>query len=116
MAIQELRAFQTRIKTAGKLSSDDYWASVRQVFGKSKVLRPGNVIARSASALTSTAAVGEQPEGFGKGITWDRKNDAILLVMFFNAADGLGVSIAGVETGDNIQIQSVMFQGKWHRW
>jgi hypothetical protein len=50
--------------------------------------------------------VGDAPEGFGSGFSWDRKEDQALLVIFINAADFLGVSIEGLEPWDSIEITS----------
>jgi hypothetical protein len=69
-------------------------------------MRPGNRIAARSSSGNAAVEVGEQPQGFGKGFVWDRKDEQILLVLFINAADPLGISISGVQTGDTIQVTS----------
>src|SRR5262249_22883670 len=50
--------------------------------------------------------VGDPPPGFGKGFVWDRTDKEVMLVMFINAADPLGVSIEGMEAGDQLQVLS----------
>jgi hypothetical protein len=46
------------------------------------------------------------PAGFGKDFFWDRKDEAIVLVMFLNSADNLGASISNLKAGDTIQVTS----------
>jgi hypothetical protein len=55
------------------------------------------------SSLTTVGGEG-LPPGFGKGFTWDRADNEILLVMFINAADPLGISIEGMQAGDQVQV------------
>jgi hypothetical protein len=50
--------------------------------------------------------VGDAPPGFGKGFTWDRADNEILLVIFLNAADPLGISIDGLQAGDHVQVMT----------
>ena len=51
--------------------------------------------------MTVTTVGGDgMPTGFGKGFTWDRSQDEALLVLFINAADPLGISIDGLQAGD----------------
>src|SRR5262249_39781286 len=73
--------------------------------GTSSALTPG-----TGSTLSVVRAegvtVGDAPPGFGKGFTWDRADNEILLVMFINAADPLGISIDGVQAGDQVQVLS----------
>ena len=57
------------------------------------------------SSLTVVGGEG-LPNGFGKGFSWDRAEDEALLVMFVNAADPLGVSIDGLQAGDQVQVLS----------
>jgi hypothetical protein len=70
--------------------------------------RPG--AARMATAVTrhSLTTVGGDglPAGFGKGFSWDRADNEVLLVMFINAADPLGISIDGMQAGDQLQVLS----------
>ena len=51
-------------------------------------------------------AVGKHPQGFGKTFIWDRADDQILLVLFINAADDMGISVLGVQQNDVIEITS----------
>jgi len=54
---------------------------------------------------TSTVdQVGSPPAGTGTTFNWDRSTPSVLLVVFVNAADPLGVSITGLQTGDQVQI------------
>src|SRR5262249_22839905 len=62
--------------------------------------------ALASGTSSSLIAVGEPPPGFGKGFVWDRADPEIMLVMFINAADPLGVSIEGMQAGDKVQILS----------
>ena len=85
---QAFKELQSVIAKQARLSSENYSKFSKAIF-------KGDVI------------IGEHPDGFGKTFTWDRKNQEIELVMFVNAADPLGVTIAGVKQGDRIQITSV---------
>src|SRR5262249_38228694 len=62
--------------------------------------------ALASGTSSSLIAVGEPPPGFGKGFVWDRADPEIMLVMFINAADPLGVSIEGMQAGDTVQVLS----------
>jgi hypothetical protein len=69
--------------------------------------KPGtrSALAGAGTRSTLTTVGGEGlPPGFGKGFTWDRVDNEVLLVMFINAADPLGISIEGVRAGDQVQI------------
>jgi hypothetical protein len=72
--------------------------------------RPAAAVAPKAQAGTSSSltTVGGDglPPGFGKGFTWDRSDNEVLLVLFVNAADPLGVSIEGMQAGDQVQVLS----------
>jgi hypothetical protein len=101
-----LREMQDRIRRTGKLPGGEYWSLASAVTGRPKRMRPGNFIARRASPGNAAVEVGEQPQGFGKGFVWDRKDEQILLALFINAADPLGISISGVQAGDTVQVTS----------
>lgn len=98
-----LKALQKQIKKNPKVSARGYAATARRVRGRAprgaarKVYRP-----LSRRTLRSTK-VGQPPEGFGNTFHWDRKED-VLLAVFVNAADPLGVSITGGQPGDRISI------------
>jgi hypothetical protein len=47
------------------------------------------------------------PNGFGKTFFWDRKDESIVLVVFVNPADFLGVSISNLKAGDTMQVTTV---------
>jgi hypothetical protein len=91
-------------RNGGKLPRARVRALSRALYRGERVTRPGNRIARRASAGNTVEQVGDQPEGFGQQFNWDRKDDEILLAMFVNAADYIGANIAGVQQGDEIQI------------
>jgi hypothetical protein len=102
-----LKTLQEMIERDGKLPGGNaYWALARSVYDRNKVSVRGNRIASQASALTTTEEVGEHPGGFGKGFYWARKDEEILLVLFINSADAMGISVAGVERGDRITLSS----------
>jgi hypothetical protein len=128
----ELDKIQEAIKRSGKLPGGaDYWLHAEALHkGQRRTipatllkpragLRPALVAgprpalpAGTRPALvtgtrsTVTTVGGGLPTGFGKGFTWDRADNEILLVAFINAADPLGVSIDGVQAGDRVQILS----------
>jgi hypothetical protein len=107
MAISEFRSLQDQISRTPQLSGGSlYWQYARDIAGRPIVQKPGNQIATIASALTTTKELGDHPAGFGKGFDWDRKDKEILLAVFINAADFLGVCISGVEAGDVLQVTS----------
>jgi hypothetical protein len=91
-------------RNGGKLPRARARALTRTLYRAERVTRPGNRIARRASAGNTVEQVGDQPEGFGQTFNWDRKDEEILLAIFINAADYIGANIAGVQQGDEIQI------------
>jgi hypothetical protein len=95
-----------KIRQAGRLPGGAAYQSLVRTKYRQLSTRPGNAIAANASAGNALVEVGEAPAGFGKGFIWDRKDDEILLVAFLNAADDLGISIAGVTRSDMIEIGS----------
>jgi hypothetical protein len=106
------------IRKNAKLAGTNYWhvAEVRHPGKKRTVAtapfqkpKAGNgPMALAVNNRSSLTVVGGEdvPAGFGKGFTWDRSQDEALLVMFINAADPLGVSIDGLQAGDQIQVLS----------
>jgi hypothetical protein len=99
---------QRQIETQGFLPGGDaYWVRAKAKYGRDKTKRAGNLIATKASGGNVTETIGDEPpQGFGKGFTWDRKDDEILLVMFINPADNLGISVSGLQQDDTIRISS----------
>lgn len=98
---------QALIQRNGKIAGGPaYRSMVEAKYGISLRSTRGNLIAANGSSGSSVVQVGGEPQGFGKGFQWDRQDDKILLAVFLNAADDLGVSIAGVERSDTIQISS----------
>ena len=103
------------IKKNGKLAGGaNYWRMAEARFAVQKktvmakpLLKPkaGLVAAAGRSSLTVVGGDGV-PAGFGKGFTWDRAENEAVLVLFINAADPLGVSIDGLQAGDEVQVMS----------
>lgn len=75
-------------------------------YKKTISVRRANVIATTASAGNGLVVVGDHPEGFGKTLFWDRADDEILLVLFINAADDMGISVLGLQPNDVVQVTS----------
>jgi hypothetical protein len=95
------------IKQTGKLPGGAAYRSLLKAkYGVALKTKPANVIAAGSSSGNRLVAVGDGPQGFGQTFEWDRKDDKILLAVFLNAADELGVSIAGVKKSDVVQITS----------
>lgn len=114
----EINKMMETIKRTGKLPAGaSYWRHAELVHHGHKRttaatplnVKPGTrpaLTTGKGSALTtiSGATVGDPPPGFGKGFTWDRADNEILLVLFINVADPLGISIDGVQAGDQVQV------------
>jgi hypothetical protein len=112
------------IKKNAKLPKDRYWQHAEALRGgKSRKIaavplhrkdggRPAAFTADKKAAVTAAkhalTVVGGAglPTGFGSGFQWDRVDEEVLLVMFINAADPLGVSIDGLEAGDQVQVMA----------
>jgi hypothetical protein len=112
------------IKRSGKLPGGaNYWRHAEALHrGKKQTVRATLLTAKAgtggkrpaaapqANAATrhSLTTVGGDglPAGFGKGFTWDRADNEVLLVLFINAADPLGISIDGMQAGDQLQVLS----------
>jgi hypothetical protein len=95
------------IKQTGKLPGGlSYRALLKAKYGTLLTGKPANVIATAASPGSNIIQVGTGPTGFGQTFEWDRKDDKVLLAVFLNAADELGVCIAGVARTDIVQITS----------
>src|SRR5262245_33369655 len=115
----EVAKIKAAIKGSGKLPGGaggvNYWrhAEVLHRGQKKQVIaarplnaKPGTSAALAAGTGSRFTTIGEPPPGFGKGFSWDRVDNEILLVMFINAADPLGISIDGVQAGDKVQVLS----------
>ena len=97
----------TKIQRDGKLPGGTVYRSlVTTKYGRARRKAPGNHLALNASPGNKVVQVGDEPEGFGKQFLWDRKDDEILLVVFVNAADNLGVSIANIRRSDIVSVTS----------
>lgn len=93
------------IKQTGRAAtSETYTGQVESLFGNLKVVAVGQGMPSPGSQLVQ---VGNAPNGFGKTVIWDRSSNAILLAVFINAADPLGISISGVRPTDYITVSSV---------
>jgi|KBSMisStaDraftv2_1062788.scaffolds.fasta_scaffold08452_1 hypothetical protein len=95
------------IKNTGKLpGGSSYRSFLKSKYGSHLKSNPANTIATSASSGSNIIGTSASPTGFGQTFEWDRKDDKVLFAVFLNAADELGVCIAGVERSDIIQITS----------
>jgi hypothetical protein len=63
-------------------------------------------LATGQPSSSTVTQVGSPPAGFGSTFNWDRSQQSVLLVVFVNAADPLGVSITGLQPGDVINVKS----------
>jgi hypothetical protein len=63
---------------------------------------PG-VIARDAGTLDT---IGEAPPGFGSVFTWNRADAEIMVVVFLNSADPMGIAIVCVKNGDRLIVEN----------
>jgi len=107
MSTPQFQDLQKKIRLNGQLSGGPaYWDSATSVFQHARLVRHGNAMSAVASSQNATEEVGDHPVGFGKGFIWDRADEAILLVLFINAADPLGISISGTQPGDYIRVSS----------
>ena len=118
----EMSKIKEGIKRNGKLPGGaNYWRNAEVLYaGKKRMIqaaplkakagkgekRPTAPLTRKAGVRSSLTTVGGEglPAGFGKGFTWDRADNEVLLVMFINAADPLGISIEGMQAGDQVQV------------
>jgi hypothetical protein len=72
-------------------------------------VKPMLAVAAGAAPVTDNSqlvTVGNQPAGFGSGFIWDRSHDEILLALFINPADYMGVYIDGIMAGDWVEVTS----------
>lgn len=93
------------IRKTGKLRGGSTYRSLARTLYKNAPKKPvGAGVGTSSSALTDEVGL---PEGFVKTLfTWDRADEEILLALYINPADPLGVCIAGLRDGDWIQVTS----------
>jgi hypothetical protein len=66
----------------------------------------GRRVGSTTSRLTGVEEIGNLPAAYDQVYTWDRMDNYILLAAFVNAADPLGVCIAGIQSGDTISVTS----------
>lgn len=96
-----------KIQRDGKLPGGHVFRSlITTKFGPGKHKGSANRLAADASPGNKVVQAGDQPEGFGKSFIWDRKDDEILLAIFVNAADNLGVSIENIRRTDIVSVTS----------
>jgi hypothetical protein len=117
----EMAKIKEAIRRNGKLPGGaNYWRYAEALHrGKKRTIaatplkkagpgdkRPAAALKANAVTRHSLTTVGGDglPAGFGKGFTWDRADNEVLLVLFINAADPLGVSIEGMQAGDQVQV------------
>jgi hypothetical protein len=88
----------------------DYRQLAHALHGHGKKARTIPAINLSTGQPTGSniTVVGGQgvPTGFGNEFDWDRQDQSILLAVFVNAADPLGVSITNLKQGDQIKVTS----------
>jgi hypothetical protein len=102
-----MQKLTTKIQRDGKLPGGTVYRSlVTTKYGHPRRTASGNHLARDASPGNKVVQVGDQPEGFGQRFLWDRKDDEILLAIFVNAADNLGVSIENIRRSDIVSVTS----------
>jgi hypothetical protein len=104
MPANSIQQLSSGILQKAKISgAGTYWAYSEAIHGPRKQVAPALTTAVGASQIIQ---VGESPNGFGKGVIWDRSTDALVLSTFLNAADSLGVSISGLQSSDYVTISS----------
>jgi hypothetical protein len=100
LRLNSLKTLQkTIVQTPNIASKNAYWQLAQSLHGPT-VTKPAP---NTASQLVQ---LGDSPNGFGKGVIWSRATDAILLVVFLNAADPLGISVSNVESTDTVTVIS----------
>jgi hypothetical protein len=108
-----LQDITKEIQTNGKLNNGVQLLKTRDSITKvirKSVPTKGFISVKSKGATsTSTShiisAPGD-PDGFGAGFIWDRSDDEILLALFINPADYIGVYIDGIHPGDWVEVTS----------
>jgi len=76
------------------------------ITGQKRKTVPAIKLATGQTSGSTITTVGTAPTGFGTTFNWDRSQQSVLLVVFVNAADPLGVSITGLQPGDVIDVRS----------
>jgi hypothetical protein len=84
----------------------DYMHLVQRRNGKKAQVHPAINLSKKSKMSSQVITVGNAPNGFGTEFDWDRTDPQVLLAVFVNAADSLGVSITGLKQGDQIQVTS----------
>lgn len=93
-------------KLPGGAGGASYWRNAELLhLGATRKISAVPLKAGNRSTLTTVGGEG-LPTGFGKGFNWDRADNEVLLVLFINAADLLGISIDGMLAGDQVQVVS----------
>lgn len=116
--MQEQIKMQKEIREHGRLklsNSASYWEHREQFHKKKKKVIPALMpvvnkadgkFSLRKSQKSQSFVIGDQPDGFGTGFKWGREDDEILLAVFINVADYLGVSIDGLYPGDVLKFCS----------
>ncbi len=100
MSLTAYNQLQAQIhQTASIAGNQQYWMQSQEILGSKKV-------SKAAISTSQIIEVGQSPNGFGKGVIWDRLSDGLLLALFVNAADPLGVSISGLAATDHVTLLS----------
>lgn len=107
---------QMRIRQDGHLKLDRtaYELHSVELFGPERIIRASDTVAFRVTKpgkvppKSEIKTVGEQPEGFGKGVDWDPADAGLALVIFINPSDHLGVTIRGVKATDTIDFVSAV--------
>lgn len=80
---------------------------LRQQYGVEPKVIPLKTRTRGEPISSVITQVGVQPEGFGASLVWDRGSKEVLVIMFLNAADAGGISIHGLQKGDQIEVLAI---------
>jgi hypothetical protein len=92
------------------LTNTPFWKYAKKVHKGKSQQKPAIILGSKKVTGSQMISIGDPLppalSGFGSNFIWDRKDEAIILVVFVNPADFLGVSISNLRQGDTIQITS----------
>jgi hypothetical protein len=66
-----------------------------------------NVKTKVDGKVGEVVVVGNQPEGYGAVVIWNRKENANIFVCYLAAKDDLGVAILNLKKGDRVEVMAV---------